>query len=167
MLVGCTTSDEPYVTPEELAEQKGCEIMDLLQNNDETGFKDILCERLKGEHRNLDEEIHELFSFIDGDIVSYDDPKIAGGGTDTSETEGDVKKHIAGQIYNIKTTTNKEYEVFYVFYLINKENPEMLGITDICLNAEGAHYDQINGHDPEECRTVTLQYDSESFAPKH
>ena len=167
MLVGCTLPDGSYVTPEQLTEQKGCEILNLLQDNDETGFKDILCQRLKDEHRNLDEEIHELFSFIDGDIVSYDDPYIAGGGTNTSETEGDVKKYIGGEIRHIKTTTDKEYAVFYVFYLIDKDQPEMLGVSDVCISLEDAHYDQINGYDTNECRTVTLQYDSENFTRKH
>ena len=78
-----------------------------------------------------------------------------------------MEEYIGLYINHIKTTTNKEYKVTYIFYLIDKDQPEMLGVSDVCISLEDARYDQINGYDPEECRTVTLQYDSENFTRKH
>ena len=157
MLVGCTTSDEPYLTTEELAEQKGCEIMDAIMSNNEDTIKGFLCQAIKDEHRNLDEEIHELYQFINGDIVTFDEPIGSPSGGTTTAEDGWVERRVSGDIRHIKTTTIKEYNIHYVLYLINKEHPELLGISRIYVVVDGAEHDPVAGYAPEDWRVIELE----------
>ena len=130
-LSGCVCTNGDYLTNEQITEQVSNELMEALVNKDLRAVKALLCPYFQETHSELDEEIRGIFDFMDGDIVSYDEPEgtISGGGSAIDEEW--VEKYAMPEIINIKTNSGRKYTIRYMYYVINKENPELLGIAYI------------------------------------
>ena len=130
-LTGCFNSSEEYYTPGEIARQQGQDIIHHIQNRDSESLKAMLCENLKS-RANIDSEIEELFNFIDGEIISYDEPN---GSIQSKSTtpQGTDKLGIHGDVCNIKTSTGKTYVVKFYSYLVYLEEEENVGVASITL----------------------------------
>ncbi|SCP98653.1 DUF5104 domain-containing protein [Anaerobium acetethylicum] len=129
-LSGCVRSSGDYLTDEQITEQVSNELMEALVIEDLQAVKALLCPYFQETHSELDKEISGIFDFMDGDIISYDEPDGALSGGATTDWEW-VEKSAIPEIVNIKTTGGKKYTISYMYYFINKENPELLGIAYI------------------------------------
>lgn len=153
---GCSGSDEEYISTGEFSIQQSNDIMAALQSDDTETFKSYLCPKLHDTHPDLDDEIREFFDFIDGDIISYDEPRPApGGGHSTSK--GCVEKYFSTNIKNIKTSSGMTYNIQYYYHIIYHEHPELLGIEDIDITTSDAEYDQKTGYPPDKWRFIELE----------
>ena len=130
-LTGCFNSSEEYYTPSEIARQQGQDIIHHIQNKDAEALKTMFCEKIKT-RESIDSEIEELFNFIDGDIISYDEPD--GSLQSKNTTPKGVKKlGLDGDISNIKTSTGKTYIITFYSYLVNVEEEEKVGVVGISI----------------------------------
>lgn len=154
---GCSGSGGKFVTPEEIAQQKSDSIMTAFMNHDKEAFKELLCPGLKEEHSDLDREIEELFAFVNGDIISYDESYIVSSGGTMEEMLGWVEKFISSRIRNIQTSSGKSYGIYYMLNTIYDEHPEQLGITYICIYKSDAPHDPVTGYPPGESYLIEFK----------
>ncbi len=160
MVLSClrfSGSGEKFVPPEEIARQKSDDIMAAFMNHDKEAFKEFLCPGLKEEHPDLDREMEELFAFVGGDIISYDESYIVSSGGTTKGMLGWVEKYTSSRIENIQTSNGKSYGIYYMLYTIYDEHPEQLGITHICIYTSDAPYDPVTGYPPGESYLIEFK----------
>ena len=134
-LCGCNSDD--YETPNEMIARYMQTIMDGVINQETESIEELFCSYVKDTHTDLESEIIGLFDFIEGDIISYDEPIGRRGGGRRTE-DGIIKESMGGLIENIKTSTGKTYSMGYGGYRIYKECPEYVGITDLTIRDEDA-----------------------------
>ncbi len=65
-------SDLNFKTPEEQTVEYSDNLMKILTEKDEVAFKELLCQDILDNDEHIDDEIHQAFNFIEGDILSYD-----------------------------------------------------------------------------------------------
>lgn len=159
-LSGCIRSSEHHITSYEAMTQKGDEMIEAIMSKDVHAVKESLCLYIQDTHVELEEQISGIFEFIDGEIVSFDEPNEVLASGHTIEEEW-VERYITGEIKNIKTSTNQVYRIIYTYYLINKEQPEYLGITHIDVIVDGAERDPVKGYLPEEHYSIELEVPEE------
>ena len=102
-LTGCSFMDgeEEYQSPMEYATEQSEYIMECIVNKDKEGLKSVFSKHIAQTH-DLDKEIDEFFAFIDGEIVSYDEPEGYEGGYTMKDGEY-TEKELGGRIRNIRT----------------------------------------------------------------
>lgn len=79
------------------------------------------------EQQFFDENLDRLFSYIDGEIVSYSRIKDGSGGSEIREGET-VDLHEALTIYDVMTDSGKMYEIMLYAYMIDENNPDNAGL---------------------------------------
>ena len=131
--MGCSlkNKDEDYQPPLEIATEQSEYIMECIVNKDKEGLKSIFSKHVAETH-DLDEEIDELFEFIDGEIISYDTPEGNEGGYTRRDGEY-TEKELNGHTENIKTDNGKIYRVGFMMYQICKSNPDFVGVDLIVI----------------------------------
>lgn len=129
MLGGC--GDSNYVTPDQYAKNQNKIIMESLKVKDKEKLKKALAEAMQNQE-NIDEEIDNLINFIDGNIVSYDEP---GGSVQTKEStqQGITLEALSGCTRNIVTDSGKKYETEFYSYHINEEHADYVGVSMIVI----------------------------------
>lgn len=121
-------SDPNFKTPEEQTVEYSENLMRILTEKDEAAFKELLCQDILDNDEHIDDEIHQAFNFIEGDILSYDPPK-SGAISKTSTPEDGYTKALAScNLENITTSEGKTYQIRYSYGMINKDHPESLGL---------------------------------------
>ncbi len=120
-----------FATPEEKAKQQSSQIIKCFENKDKDRLKSMFCKTVS-DKCNLDEEIQEAFDFINGEIVSYDEPHGISGGASFEDGER-IRQSLRGHISYIKTDTDKTYNLRFHSYLIFKANKNNVGVTNISL----------------------------------
>ena len=121
-------SDPNFKTPDQQTEEYSENLMKILIEKDEAAFKKLLCQDILDNDEHIDDEIHMLFNFIEGDILSYDPPK-SGSISKTSTPEDGYTKALAScNLENITTSDGKTYQIRYSYGMINKDHPESLGL---------------------------------------
>lgn len=130
----------------QLAQEMGQVLIDAFINKDENVIYDVLSEKAKN-FGKIKKQISEAFKFIDGEIISYELANHTGGGGSEFRDGELLYNSISSIIRNIKTDTNHKYQIIASYVIINKENPETLGISSIVIgkrdnngNATGIHY---------------------------
>ena len=137
VLTGCSVTNktdekkEEYQSPKEYATEQSEYIMECIVNKDKQGLKSVFSEHISETH-DLDKEIDEFFEFIDGEIVSYDEPEGYEGGY-TMEYGKYKEKELYGEIDNIKTDKGKTYSIGYQSYYIYISNESREGINVISI----------------------------------
>ncbi len=144
MSSGCSNSNSEYKTPDQITKEVGSNLILYAKNKDVQGIKELLCPRFNEKYKDIDKEIQGVLDFIEGDIISYDEPSSAGGGGYTAE-EGWVERHTMPTINNIKTTNGKTYAITSVYYFVNKEEPDLLGIVSINVVLTGDETGEFTG----------------------
>jgi len=140
VLTGCSfinkdeDKKEENQTPKEYATEQSEYIMECIVNKDKEGLKSVFSKHIAETH-DLDKEIDEFFEFIDGEIVSYDEPEGHEGGYKMKEGEYTEKK-LYGEIDNIKTDKGKTYSIGYQSYSIYKSNEEYVGVRIVNIRDE-------------------------------
>lgn len=105
------------------------EIMQYLINEDVDEIVDLFSAYAK-ENYDLSEEVNAAIEFIDGEIISYNDP-------DARNSSGSYSNHTY-TLYNYKceisdiiTDTGKTYLIIVFTCVINADNEDCVGITKI------------------------------------
>ena len=146
---GCLGSGD-YKSPAKLAKERQTEIMECFINKDGETLESFLCEYVMEKYSNIDKQIDKALNFLDGEIVSYDEPfPSALGGFD--------HKYYGGDTRNIITDKGTEYRIIFDGYLTNDKEPEKIGITCITVinMTEGA---KLPNDAPEAERNKTRAY---------
>lgn len=156
LLAGCESGD--YITPEETAKIQGEIIIKSIMGKDAESVKDILCPYLKN-RAEMDQEIETFFDFIDGAIISYDEPKgsISGGNLKEGRV---IKESLSGNIENIRTENGRHYRIAYGSYSEYKEHPEYVGVTGATI-FDLDIYNEANGYPEEGCFSIYYLSDQE------
>lgn len=125
---GCLSSKE-YKTSSKLAFEYQTEIMECFINKDGETLKVFFSEYVLENYPNIDKQIEAAFDFLDGEIVSYDEPFTSGAGSLEKKSYGAKTQHII-------TDKGTEYTIgFKGWYTYDKE-PNKVGITVIVVRNE-------------------------------
>ena len=138
-LSGCFDSH----STREIAMLQAKGIIICIQNKNSERLKSLFCDEIKSRD-SIDSEIENLFNFIDGEIISYDEFTVLGQ-SKNSTPEGIEEEGICGNIHNIKTDTGKNYSLYFYSYHINKEDEDSVGVTDVTIFDEDT-YDPEEGY---------------------
>ena len=128
MMTGCSYIEKKsnYQPPLEIATEQSEYIMECVVNKDKEGLKSVFSKHIAETH-DLDKEIDEFFEFIDGEIVTYDEPEGHEGGYSIEYGEY-IEKKLSGDIDNVKTDKGKTYSIGYQSYYIYKSNEDYIGV---------------------------------------
>ena len=101
-------------TPETLSKNQAALLIENIENRDTASIINMFCdyEKTSGE---LSGNIETLLDFIDGDIVSYDEPNVISVEEERNEGGQVAFEATEGKIGNIKTSTGKIYNIFFLF----------------------------------------------------
>ena len=154
ILCGCALPSGMYSTPNEEMKQQMMTILQAVIDKDVNTIEELFCPYIKEHDEQLQEEITALFEFIDGDIISYDEPEVSRGGGTMAGLEGYVKMSMSARI-NVYTSTGKMYQLGYGAYPVYKEKPDYVGVTNMVVYDEGK-YNRENGYPEEEIYRIFL-----------
>jgi len=128
-IITACANDPNYKTPDERSKQQQINVVECFKNKDAEKFKKMFCPKIisKG---NIDNEIQEAFNFIDGDIVSYDEPRGRIGGK-TIQYGRTTECEFRGKIVNIKTDTGHLYHITFTSYDIFNDDADKVGISEL------------------------------------
>ena len=125
---GCLSSKE-YKNSNKLAFEYQTEIMECFINKDGETLKGFFSEYVLENYPDIDTQIEAAFDFLDGEIVSYDEPFTSGAGSLE-------KKDYGATTRNIITDKGTKYAIgFKGWYAYDKE-PDKVGITVITITNE-------------------------------
>lgn len=102
-------------------------IIECFINKDIETLKSMFCPIILSLD-DIDEQIQGAFDFIDGEIISYDIPRVHA--MHKQNHEGITTLHyIRPNIRNIESNLGKTYEIRYYSYLANTENNNRIGLS--------------------------------------
>lgn len=135
ILSGCgiLSENKDNINHEKVTREQSEIIMEAVLNEDVDAIAELFCPYVKENHPELESEIQELFAFIDGEIISYDEPKTNVGFGKTESGQGVVEQSMSGITKNIKTDTGKTYFLVFGSHTVFKDHPEYVGITNISI----------------------------------
>ena len=112
------------------------DLLGYLENDDAEGIESMLCDITKSSP-DIDEEILTAVEFFDGKVTSRDREQVA---SEESVTNGQIEYLIlSSYIQDIETDKNKTYEITFYAQVVNSENPNKVGITEIIITDEGGN----------------------------
>ena len=122
-------TENAYMDPEtENLLNQASVVMESFQSNDEESLFMLFNEYMRKNYKeDLERDIKGAFDFVDGEVLSYDDPMILPSTRETDE-DGVVKNAHEIWIENICTDTGKKYEIKYTSYDVNKRHSDGIGI---------------------------------------
>lgn len=133
-LGGCGNSENNKVTMTSMVKEDARIILEGIENRTYESTAELFSADVKENYPMLNQDIAELMEYLDGEIVSHE-----GVFTDTkgghSTDEGWIEKGFEGRIINVKTNTNKTYNIKFGGYYIYKEKPEKVGIQYIIIES--------------------------------
>ena len=135
LLQGCTkeenkdddVEEKEYETPLMMARRQGGEIIEYVVNKDKEGLKSMFSKYVT-QNNDLDKEIDEFFEFIEGEIISYDEPDGDETGAVFSPNESKRIRELGGEIKNIKTDKGKTYSISFMAYYVYNPNKDKVGM---------------------------------------
>jgi len=119
----CSCDSREYKTPTQQAEEMQTEIMKCFENEDKETLKSFFSEYTV-DNFDLDSQIDEAFDFIDGKIISYDEPFGRADGSSERKAYGATTK-------NIITDKGIKYEIDFAGRLTDREEPDNIGVASI------------------------------------
>lgn len=129
ILPGCGFNNKPTES-QKTSDEKSIEIVRCFDEKDVNGLKSLFCDKVQTTY-NLDDEIQTAFDFYEGKSESYD---LNYGGTAGGWEDGEcIDEHITPSIKNIRTTSEKEYSIFYTEYTICDYDKKKIGIIYLSL----------------------------------
>ena len=112
------------------------DLIGYLENDDAEGIKSMLCDITKSSS-DTEEEIEAALVFFDGKVTSRDEELT---GSEESVTNGQIEYLIfSSYIGSIETDKNKTYEIKFYAQVVNTENPNKEGISEIIITDEGGN----------------------------
>ena len=125
MITGCNTNN---VNTDNLAQEHSEKLLELLSNKDVNGIKGMFCD-IVSNSSDLDNQINKAMQGVNGKIISYNTPIIAS--KEHSEHMKQQEIQFSSTICDVNTDTDNTYTIYFYEYLINKEYPEYVGISEI------------------------------------
>jgi len=126
--------NEEYKTPDQLAKERQTEIMECFINKDKETLKGFFSEYVINKYPDIDSQIDEAFNFLDGEIVSYDEPNSRASGPSDRKSYG-------GTTLNIFTDKDTKYKISFTGWLSNSEQPDKVGIIRVKIANMTGEYD--------------------------
>ena len=129
------TEDDGYVDPEtEKMLKQASVVMKAFQSNDEETLFMLFNEYIRKNYKEkLEDDINEVFDWVEGDILSFDKPSIYESSRKTDEN-GILIRCQYVSIYNICTDEGKRYEIEFEFYDVNKKHQDGVGINRFSIS---------------------------------
>ncbi len=116
---------------EDSAEGRSARILKCLSEDDKETLKDMFSPKAKRRKR-LDKEIDKAMRFFDGKAV--DGWKVQGGSGGAAYDYGKITyKEANPYIYPLKTNTGKVYAIYGYSYIVNKKEPDRVGLNAITI----------------------------------
>ena len=122
---GCSGFGE-YRSPGNLAKELQSEIMECFVKKDGETLKSFFREYIIENYSDIDEQIKAAFDFLDGEIISYDEPFSSASGSHD-------KKDYGATTRNIITDQGTEYIIAFKGWLSNDKEPDKVGTTVIVI----------------------------------
>ena len=130
IVTGCGTSN---INVKEEVNRQCEELIDYLGKDDTNGLKELFCS-VVSDSQNFDSNLLEAVEFFDGTVTSYD---IKGIGSNQKTDHGNTEIiQVSTKIWDIETSTGKSYKISYYAYIVNSDNPEYVGISEIQIKSE-------------------------------
>ncbi len=104
-ITGCDDKEDNNVSPDILAKQQSEAIIKAVVNEDKEALKKMFCQHIKDTH-DLEQEINDFLNSIDGEVVSYDEPK-GSYSSGVRDENGVTEVELMGEIRNIETDSKK------------------------------------------------------------
>lgn len=126
---GCSRNEHSK-TASALAKERQTEIMECFINKDGETLKSFFSEYIIENYPDLDTQIETALNFLDGEIVSYDEPfPSAMGSFDRKYYGGDTRNIITDKDTEYRITDkDTEYRIIFHGYLTNDEKPKEVGV---------------------------------------
>lgn len=129
-LTGCSIFDktdyDEYISPSNQAENNLVTIVEAINKQDSSAIKQLLSSNLVSNHEDIDSRIDEMIDFIDGEIISYDDPFGSACG-------GFEKKDTGAKIQCLLTDNGTEFYIAIKQWYSYDEQPEQVGVYNITV----------------------------------
>lgn len=99
-------------------------IIDVLDNNDKKGLKNMFSTNALKEANDIDGGIDYIMKFYKGKIISKDD----GGGPVALDSKDDGERKSDLKCFYKVTTDEDKYIVFFIDQLVDTKNPDNVGL---------------------------------------
>jgi len=132
MLIGCEKSD--YINTKVYNNEKITEILRCLDEKDVEGLKKLFCNKIK-DTDIFNQQILDAFVFFRGKTVSFPRNSVTGAAK-TIKDGKTIKFRISPYIPEIKTDEKHNYTIRYYCYIINKNDKDIEGISEITIISE-------------------------------
>ena len=134
LMTGC--SKFSFISSDTKGYEMSKDLLGYLENDDAEGIKSMLCDITKSSS-DTEEEIEAALVFFDGKVTSRDEELT---GSEESVTNGQIEYLIfSSYIGSIETDKNKTYEIKFYAQVVNTENPNKEGISEIIITDEGGN----------------------------
>ena len=136
-LSACSLSSSGDKSPGEQMYEMGEIIIGCFENKDKDGLIALFSENAKRRY-SLEKEIETAFEFFDSEIAEYGEIH-GGAGGGSSTPEGWVEREGAGYIEKIITKSGTTYRIIFGVCLIDKNDEDNVGVTDITIKNEDVY----------------------------
>lgn len=131
ILIMTLSACEKYIYTDIAGEKAGKIIIECLSNDDKETLKSMFSEKERN-RKELDLEIDKAMRFFDGKAV--DGWKVQGGSGGAAYDYGKITyKESNPYIYPLKTNTGKVYAIYGYSYIVNKKEPDKVGLNAITI----------------------------------
>ena len=124
--INSTYSQDEYISPSKQAENNLVTIIESINKRDSSVIKNLLSSYLISNYEDIDSRIDKMLEFIDGEIVSYDEPF----GSACGDFE---KKDTGAKVRCLVTDNGTEYYIAIKQWYSYDEQPEQVGIYNITV----------------------------------
>ncbi len=104
------------------------ELFGYLSKDDTESIKNMFC-TIVSESDDFDEELSKAVEFFEGEVTSYDITAI--GSDEKTERGKTMQLHVSPYIWDIETSAGKSYKIRYYAYIVNSDNAQYVGISEI------------------------------------
>ena len=131
-LTGCAGQNFSgwFESEQEKADAVMEEIFEACKNEDTEKISELFSESTREQIGNLDEEVSAFFSYIEGDLKSFEGDCVSSG----ENSQGRKKTELCG-MYHL-TTSEEKYCLNFYLYARDDENEENTGLYKIEIAAE-------------------------------
>ena len=105
-------------------------ILKAFDEQDQEALKSLFCEKSQA-IPELDEQIQAAMDFYEGKMVSYDDSSIWTSDGQRREAGIITRVTTGGRIRYIETDAGKHYTIAFSNHLVNKDDPDKVGISKL------------------------------------
>ena len=135
IMSGCSfMNSEKVNTPERQAKAISTQMIKCFKEKDSENLKSLFSQHVQGKY-DLDTQIKEAFDFINGDIVSHDEPDGKSSGKST-DMLGTIYREIQGEVTSVKTDKGKTYGIYYFACRTYRYDKDYVGVYCILIASE-------------------------------